>query len=58
LEERVPGHRTKTLTHSGLGPLRVNCDVLTIPEDDRQVVFMTPDPGSASARAFRHLASI
>jgi hypothetical protein len=38
------------------GPLRIECDVLTIPEDDQQVVFMTAEPGTASARALRHLA--
>lgn len=53
---RAPGHRVKTITHPGLGPLRINCDVLTIPEDDQQVVFITADPGSPSARALRHLA--
>ncbi|MGH3291605.1 MAG: helix-turn-helix transcriptional regulator [Trebonia sp.] len=53
---RVPGHRTKTMVHPEVGSLRVNCDVLTVPDDDQQVVFITADPGSASARAFRHLA--
>jgi MmyB-like transcription regulator ligand binding domain len=53
---RVPGHRTKTMVHPGVGSLRVNCDVLAVPDDDQQVVFITPDPGSASARALRHLA--
>ncbi len=33
-----------------------NCDVLTIPDDDQQVVFITADPGSPTARALRHLA--
>jgi len=55
---RAPGHRVKTITHRDLGPLRVNCDVLTIPEDDQQVVFITADPGSPSARALRHLAGL
>lgn len=55
---RAPGHRVKTITHPDLGPLRVNCDVLTIPEDDQQVVFITADPGSPSARALRHLADL
>ena len=52
---RTPGHRTKFLAHPEAGTLRVNCDVLTIADDDQQVVFMTADPGSPSARAFRHL---
>jgi transcriptional regulator with XRE-family HTH domain len=53
---RVPGHRTKTMWHPQAGPLRVHCDVLTVPEDDQQVVFITADPGSPSARALRRLA--
>ena len=52
---RVPGHRTKTLSHPQAGPLRVHCDVLTVPDDDQQVVFMTADPGSPSARRLRRL---
>ncbi|MER7925612.1 helix-turn-helix transcriptional regulator [Streptomyces sp. NPDC096057] len=52
----APGHRTKTLTHPEAGRLRVNCDVLTVPHDDQQVVFVTADPGTPSARALRQLA--
>ncbi|MEU8254266.1 helix-turn-helix transcriptional regulator [Micromonospora inaquosa] len=54
---RAPGHRTKTITHPQLGPLRLNCDVLAIPDDDQQVVFITADPGSPTARALRHLTA-
>jgi transcriptional regulator with XRE-family HTH domain len=54
---RVPGHRTKTMSHPQAGPLRVHCDVLTVPEDDQQVVFITADPGSPSARKLRRLAA-
>jgi transcriptional regulator with XRE-family HTH domain len=53
---RTPGHRTKTISHPQAGPLRVHCDVLTVPEDDQQVVFITADPGSPSARGLRRLA--
>lgn len=53
---KAPGHREKTVQHPELGPLRVNCDVLTIPEDDQQVVFMTADPGTSSDRALRRLS--
>jgi hypothetical protein len=35
--------------------VRVNCDVLAVPDDDQQVVFMTADPATSSARALRHL---
>jgi transcriptional regulator with XRE-family HTH domain len=50
------GHRTKTMWHPQAGTLRVHCDVLTIPEDDQQVVFITADPGSPSARSLQRLA--
>jgi transcriptional regulator with XRE-family HTH domain len=53
---RGPGHRVKTFAHPDVGPVRVNCDVLVIPEDDQQVVFVTADPGSPAARALRHLS--
>lgn len=53
---RAPTHRTKTLTHPQLGPLHLNCDILTVPDDDQQVVFMTADPGTPTARALHHLA--
>lgn len=55
---RVPGHRTKTMVHPQAGPLRVNCDILSVPDEDQQVVFITADPGSPSARALRHLADL
>ena len=52
---RAAGHRVKTLPHPQAGPLRLNCDVLHIPEDDQQVVLMTADPGTPTARALRRL---
>jgi transcriptional regulator with XRE-family HTH domain len=54
---RAPGHRTKTMAHPELGRLRINCDILTVPDDDQQVVFMTADPGTPTARALRYLAA-
>ncbi|MBB5159587.1 helix-turn-helix transcriptional regulator [Saccharopolyspora phatthalungensis] len=53
----TPGHRTKTLDHPTLGTLRLNCDVLLVPEDDQEVVLITADPGSPSARTLRNLAA-
>ncbi|WP_329446193.1 helix-turn-helix transcriptional regulator [Streptomyces canus] len=52
----APGHRTKTLDHPEAGALRLNCDVLLVPEDDQEVVLMTADPGSPAVRALRRLA--
>lgn len=45
------------MTHPELGRLRINCDILTVPDDDQQVVFMTADPQTQTARALRHLAT-
>ncbi|GAA4829940.1 helix-turn-helix transcriptional regulator [Saccharopolyspora rosea] len=53
----APGHRRKVLDHPEVGRIRVNCDVLPVPEDDQQVVFVTADPGSTAARAFRRLVA-
>ncbi|MGW1736367.1 helix-turn-helix transcriptional regulator [Streptomyces sp. NBC_01724] len=53
----APGHRTKTLDHPSAGKLRLDCDVLLVPEDDQEVVLMTADPGSPSARTLRRLAA-
>ncbi|MER6078283.1 helix-turn-helix transcriptional regulator [Streptomyces sp. NPDC001833] len=53
----APGHRTKALDHPELGRLRLNCDVLLVPEDDQEVVLVTADPGSASARRIAELAA-
>ncbi|MER6226395.1 helix-turn-helix transcriptional regulator [Streptomyces sp. 900105755] len=52
----APGHRTKVLDHPELGRLRLNCDVLLVPEDDQEVVLVTADPGSPSARRIAELA--
>ncbi|MFD4640117.1 helix-turn-helix transcriptional regulator [Lentzea sp. NPDC058436] len=52
----APGHRTKTVRHPEAGTLHLNCDVLLVPEDDQEVVLITADPGSASARALSRLA--
>jgi hypothetical protein len=52
---REPGHRIKTLEHPELGPVRINCDILAVPDDDQQVVFITADPGSPAERALRSL---
>ncbi|MYU11370.1 transcriptional regulator, partial [Streptomyces sp. SID8361] len=52
----APGHRTKTVDHPSAGTLRLNCDVLLVPEDDQEVVLITADPGSPAARTIRRLA--
>ncbi|MER5520174.1 helix-turn-helix transcriptional regulator [Streptomyces sp. NPDC002763] len=53
----APGHRAKVLDHPELGRLRLNCDVLLVPEDDQEVVLVTADPGSVSAGRIAELAA-
>ncbi|MEW2291280.1 helix-turn-helix transcriptional regulator [Streptomyces sp. NPDC006743] len=53
----APGHRTKTIDHPTAGRLRLNCDVLLVPEDDQEVVLITADPGSPSARTLSRLTA-
>jgi transcriptional regulator with XRE-family HTH domain len=55
---RTPGRRTKTVDHPVAGPLQVSCDVLLVPEDDQQVVFVTAVPGSPDERALHRLAHL
>ena len=50
---RAPGHRRKTVDHPVYGELDLNCDVLVVPDDDQQVVFITADPGSRSEQVLR-----
>ncbi len=54
---RAPGHRTKTITPPELDPLRINCNILTVPDDDQQVVFTPAVPDTLTACALRHLAA-
>ncbi|MFB9451291.1 helix-turn-helix domain-containing protein [Dactylosporangium vinaceum] len=54
---RAPGHRSKTFEHPRVGPLHLDCDVLEVPDDEQQVVFITAAPGSPSSRALRELAT-
>jgi hypothetical protein len=46
----------KTVQHPELGPITVDCDVLTVPAVDLRVVAFTATPGSADADKLRLLA--
>jgi transcriptional regulator with XRE-family HTH domain len=46
----------KTVHHPELGPITVDCDVLTVPAVDLRVVAFTAAPGSADADKLRLLA--
>ena len=43
----LPRRRSKTILHPQLGPLPVTCDILLVPDDDQQVVFVTPEPDTS-----------
>lgn len=51
----LPGRRSKTILHPDLGPVPVTCDILLVPEDDQQVVFITPEPDTPLAAALHAL---
>jgi transcriptional regulator with XRE-family HTH domain len=51
----LPGRRHKTIAHPDLGAVPVTCDILLVPDDDQQVVFLTPEPGTAAAVALHRL---
>jgi len=52
----APRHRTKTVEHPDVGRLRLNCDVLLVPEEDLEVVLITADPRSSASRTLHRLA--
>lgn len=48
---RVAAHRSsrKTMTQTVVGPITVDCDVLTVPDGDLRIVVYTAVPGSEDA---------
>jgi transcriptional regulator with XRE-family HTH domain len=53
---RTVRHLHKTIRHSVVGPIRLNCDVLTVPDQDQHVVIFTAEPGSPSDQALQLLS--
>jgi transcriptional regulator with XRE-family HTH domain len=51
----LPGRRSKTIQHPDLGPVPVTCDILLVPDDDQQIVFVTPEPDTPAAAALQTL---
>ncbi|HKE70772.1 MAG TPA: transcriptional regulator, partial [Nocardioidaceae bacterium] len=39
----------KTIDHPAVGPVDLDCDVLTVPENDLRVVVYSAEPGTAGA---------
>lgn len=48
----------KTIDHPQLGPILLNCDILTVPERDQHVVLFTAEPGTPAHNALRLLSVI
>jgi transcriptional regulator with XRE-family HTH domain len=48
---------TKTVHHPEIGPLTVDCDVLTVPGNDQRVVVFTAPPHTESASELRRVVS-
>lgn len=49
---------TKTIHHPDVGPLTLDCDVLTVPGSDLRIVAYTAAPGSDAATRLRLLAVV
>ena len=56
-EAHIARHRSsrKTSTATAVGPIAVDCDVLTAPGTDLRIVLYTVAPGSADASALELL---
>jgi MmyB-like transcription regulator ligand binding domain len=55
-EVRAARHLYKTIQHPVAGPIMLNCDVLTVPDQDQHVVIFTAEPGSPSDQALQLLS--
>lgn len=59
-QARVAEHRasSKTATRTAVGPIRIDCDVLTVPGSDLRVVVYTARPGSEDAQKLELLTVV
>ena len=59
-QARVAQHRasTKTATSTPVGPIRIDCDVLSVPGDDLHLVVYTAVPGSEDAEKLELLTVV
>ncbi|HEY6888754.1 MAG TPA: helix-turn-helix transcriptional regulator [Solirubrobacter sp.] len=60
-EQRPVAHHVadrKTIVHPEVGPITVDCDVLTVAGSDLRIVVYTAPPGSPDARALALLGAI
>jgi MmyB-like transcription regulator ligand binding domain len=60
-EQRPVARRTsdrKTIVHPEIGPLTLDCDVLTVAGSDLRLVVYTAAPGSPDARSLALLGAV
>jgi hypothetical protein len=60
-EQRPVGRRTaarKTFLHPEIGPLTLDCDVLTVRDSDLRIIVYTAAPGSPDASALALLGAV
>ncbi|AQZ67314.1 putative DNA-binding protein [[Actinomadura] parvosata subsp. kistnae] len=55
-EFRIDRHLRQTVHHPQAGPIELDFDILTVPEQEQQVVIFTAEPGSAAHRSLQQLA--
>ncbi|MFC0862571.1 helix-turn-helix transcriptional regulator [Sphaerimonospora cavernae] len=54
----IERHLHQTVRHPQVGPIELDFDVLTVPDQEQQVVIFTADPGSAAYRSLQLLRVI
>ncbi|MGW3351191.1 helix-turn-helix transcriptional regulator [Nonomuraea rubra] len=57
-EFRIDRHLRQTVRHPEIGPIELEFDILTVPEQEQQVIIFTADPGSPAHRALQLLKVI
>lgn len=57
-EVEVRRNMTKHVDHPLVGPIDVECQVLSVPERDQRLILYVAEPGSASQRAIRRLREL
>ncbi|MBP2706387.1 helix-turn-helix domain-containing protein [Microbispora sp. RL4-1S] len=57
-EFRIERHLRQTVRHPRMGPIELDFDVLTVPDQEQQVVIFTAEPGSSAYQSLQLLKII
>ena len=52
------GNARKTIDHPELGPIELDCDIVTVQGAELRLIIFTAEPGTISAEQLRLLAAI